>query len=52
MVEARVQAAPPKNQGASVTGRWAEPTKRADGDVAALIVESVRQVVARANPFE
>ncbi len=39
MVEARGQAAPPKNQWVTVTGEWAEPTKRVDGDVAALTVD-------------
>jgi uncharacterized repeat protein (TIGR03943 family) len=52
MVEARGQAAPPKNQWVSVTGTWAEPTKRVDGDVAALTIESVKPVTAPANPYE
>ncbi|MFI7061673.1 TIGR03943 family putative permease subunit [Kribbella sp. NPDC050124] len=52
MVEARGQAAPPKNQWVTVTGQWAEPTKRADGDVAALTVETVSPVTAPANPYE
>jgi uncharacterized repeat protein (TIGR03943 family) len=52
MVEARGQAAPPKNQWVTVTGQWAEPTKRADGDVAALTVETVKPVTAPANPYE
>ncbi|WP_405056339.1 TIGR03943 family protein [Kribbella sp. NBC_01505] len=52
MVEARGQAAPPKNQWVTVTGEWAEPSKRVDGDVAALTVESVKSVTAPANPYE
>jgi uncharacterized repeat protein (TIGR03943 family) len=52
MVEARGQTAPPKNQWVTVTGQWAEPTKRADGDVAALTVEAVTPVTAPANPYE
>ncbi len=52
MVEARGQAAPPKNQWVTVTGEWAEPTKRADGDVAALTVSEVKNVTAPANPYE
>jgi uncharacterized repeat protein (TIGR03943 family) len=52
MVEARGQTAPPKNQWVTVTGQWAEPTKRADGDVAALTVETVKPVTAPANPYE
>ena len=52
MVEARGQAAPPKNQWVTVTGQWAEPTKRADGDVAALTIETVQPVTAPANPYE
>ena len=52
MVEARGQAAPPKNQWVTVTGQWAEPTKRTDGDVAALTVETVKPVTAPANPYE
>jgi hypothetical protein len=35
-----------------VTGQWAEPSKRADGDVAALTVDTVRPVTAPANPYE
>jgi uncharacterized repeat protein (TIGR03943 family) len=52
MVEARGQAAPPKNQWVTVTGEWAEPTKRSDGDVAALTVSEVKTVTAPANPYE
>ena len=52
MVEARGQTAPPKNQWVTVTGQWAEPTKRVDGDVAALTVETVNPVTAPANPYE
>ncbi len=52
MVEARGQAAPPKNQWVTVTGEWAEPSKRVDGDVAALTVSSVKSVTAPANPYE
>jgi uncharacterized repeat protein (TIGR03943 family) len=52
MVEARGQAAPPKNQWVTVTGQWAEPTKRADGDVAALTIETVKPVTAPTNPYE
>ncbi|WP_148256579.1 TIGR03943 family putative permease subunit [Kribbella flavida] len=52
MVEARGQAAPPKNQWVTVTGEWAEPTKRTDGDVAALTVSEVKTVTAPANPYE
>ena len=52
MVEARGQATPPKNQWVTVTGRWAEPTKRADGDVAALTIQTVKPVTAPANPYE
>jgi uncharacterized repeat protein (TIGR03943 family) len=52
MVEARGQTAPPKNQWVTVTGQWAEPTKRADGDVAALTIETVQPVTAPANPYE
>jgi uncharacterized repeat protein (TIGR03943 family) len=52
MVEARGQAAPPKNQWVTVTGLWAEPTKRADGDVAALTVETLKPVAAPVNPYE
>jgi uncharacterized repeat protein (TIGR03943 family) len=52
MVEARGQAAPPKNQWVTVTGQWAEPTKRADGDVAALTVTGVRNVTPPANQYE
>jgi uncharacterized repeat protein (TIGR03943 family) len=52
MVEARGQAAPPKNQWVTVTGKWAEPTRRVDGDVAALTVETVDQVAAPVNPYE
>lgn len=52
MVEARGQAAPPKNQWITVTGKWAEPTKRVDGDVAALTIETVKPVAAPVNPYE
>ncbi|HZX02136.1 TIGR03943 family putative permease subunit [Kribbella sp.] len=52
MIEARGHAAPPKNRWVTVTGTWAEPTKRADGDVAALTVQSIKQVPAPANPYE
>jgi uncharacterized repeat protein (TIGR03943 family) len=52
MVEARGQTAPPKNQWVTVTGQWAEPSKRVDGDVAALTVDSVQPVTAPANPYE
>jgi uncharacterized repeat protein (TIGR03943 family) len=52
MVEARGQTAPAKNQWVTVTGQWAEPTKRADGDVAALTIETVKPVTAPANPYE
>lgn len=52
MVEARGQAAPPKNQWVTVTGEWAEPSKRVDGDVAALTIDSVKSVTAPANPYE
>ncbi len=52
VVEARGQTAPPKNQWVTVTGQWAEPTKRADGDVAALTIETVKPVTAPANPYE
>jgi uncharacterized repeat protein (TIGR03943 family) len=52
MVEARGQAAPPKNQWITVTGEWAEPTKRADGDVAALTITGVRNVAQPQNPYE
>lgn len=52
MVEARGQAAPAKNQWVTVTGEWAEPTKRSDGDVAALTVQTVQPVTAPANPYE
>jgi uncharacterized repeat protein (TIGR03943 family) len=52
MVEARGQAAPPKNQWVTVTGEWAEPTKRADGDVAALTVTGVRNTTPPANQYE
>lgn len=52
MVEARGQTAPPKNQWVTVTGEWAEPTKRADGDVAALTVTGVRPVTPPANQYE
>jgi len=52
MVEVRGQAAPPKNQWVQVTGEWAEPSKRADGDVAALTVSAVNTVAAPANPYE
>ena len=52
MVEARGQTAPPKNQWVTVTGEWAEPTKRTDGDVAALTVTGVRTVTPPANQYE
>jgi uncharacterized repeat protein (TIGR03943 family) len=52
MVEARGQAAPPKNQWVTVTGEWAEPTKRADGDVAALTITGVQPVTPPANQYE
>jgi len=52
MVEVRGQQAPPKNQWVQVTGEWAEPTKRDDGDVAALTGTSVRTVTAPANQYE
>jgi uncharacterized repeat protein (TIGR03943 family) len=52
MVEARGQAAPPKNQWVTVTGEWAAPTKRADGDVAALTITAVRNVAQPQNPYE
>lgn len=52
MVEARGHAAPPKNQWVTVTGEWAEPTKRADGDVAALTVTGVTNVTPPANQYE
>jgi uncharacterized repeat protein (TIGR03943 family) len=52
MVEARGQAAPAKNQWVKVTGQWAEPSKRIDGDVAALTVETIEPVTAPANPYE
>ncbi|MGW7680228.1 TIGR03943 family putative permease subunit [Kribbella sp. NPDC054772] len=52
MVEARGRTAPPKNQWVTVTGTWAEPTRRVDGDVAALTVESVEPVSAPVNPYE
>ena len=52
MIEARGQAAPPKNQWVTVTGEWAEPTKRADGDVAALTITGVRNVTPPANQYE
>jgi uncharacterized repeat protein (TIGR03943 family) len=52
MVEARGQVAPPKNQWVTVTGEWAEPTKRADGDVAALTITAVRNVAQPQNPYE
>lgn len=52
MVEARGHAAPAKNQWVTVTGTWAEPTRRVDGDVAALTVTSVEPATAPANPYE
>ncbi|MFC5260674.1 hypothetical protein ACFPJ1_01020 [Kribbella qitaiheensis] len=52
MVEVRGQVAPPKNQWVTVTGGWAEPTKRADGDVAALNITGVRNVTPPANQYE
>lgn len=52
MVEVRGQVAPPKNQWVTVTGEWAEPTKRADGDVAALTITGVRNVTPPANQYE
>jgi hypothetical protein len=35
-----------------VTGEWAEPTKRVDGDVAALTVTGVTNVTPPANQYE
>jgi uncharacterized repeat protein (TIGR03943 family) len=52
MIEARGQVAPPKNQWVTVTGEWAEPTKRADGNVAALTITGVRNVAQPQNPYE
>ncbi|GAA0957638.1 TIGR03943 family protein [Kribbella koreensis] len=52
MVEARGQTSPPKNQWVTVTGQWAEPTKRADGDVAALTITGVQNVTPPANQYE
>jgi uncharacterized membrane protein YcgQ (UPF0703/DUF1980 family) len=52
MVEARGQVAPPKNQWVTVTGEWAEPTKRADGNVAALTITGLRNVAQPQNPYE
>jgi uncharacterized membrane protein YcgQ (UPF0703/DUF1980 family) len=52
VVERRGQVAPPKNQWVTVTGEWAEPTKRADGDVAALTITAVRNVAQPQNPYE
>lgn len=52
MVEARGQTAPAKNQWVTVTGEWAEPTRRVDGDVAALTITTVKPVTAPANPYE
>jgi uncharacterized repeat protein (TIGR03943 family) len=52
MVEARGQTAPAKNQWVTVTGRWAEPTRRVDGDVAALTVETITPTTAPVNPYE
>ena len=52
MVEARGQLAPPKNQWVTVTGEWAEPTKRADGDVAALTITGVQNVTPPTNQYE
>ena len=52
MVEARGQTAPPKNKWVTVTGQWAEPSKRPDGDVAALTIDTVKPVTAPANPYE
>ncbi|MER7243788.1 TIGR03943 family protein [Kribbella sp. NPDC000426] len=52
MVEARGQAAPPKNQWVTITGQWGEPTRRVDGDVAALTVETITPTTAPANPYE
>ena len=52
MVEARGQASPPKNQWVTVTGQWAEPTKRTDGDVAALTITGVQNVTPPANQYE
>ncbi|MGZ0148138.1 TIGR03943 family putative permease subunit [Kribbella sp. WER1] len=52
MVEARGHAAPAKNQWVIVTGTWATPTRRVDGDVAALVVQSVEPTTAPANPYE
>lgn len=52
MVEARGQVSPPKNQWVTVTGQWAEPTKRTDGDVAALTITGVQNVTPPANQYE
>ncbi|WP_238165446.1 TIGR03943 family putative permease subunit [Kribbella caucasensis] len=53
MVEARGdQPAPAKNQWVTVTGEWAEPTKRQDGDVAAITITEVRQVTPPTNQYE
>ena len=52
MVEARGLTAPPKNQWVTVTGQWAEPSKRPDGDVAALTINTVKPITAPANPYE
>lgn len=52
MVEVRGQQAPPKNQWVQVTGQWAEPTKRSDGDVAALDGTAIQNVQAPANQYE
>jgi uncharacterized repeat protein (TIGR03943 family) len=52
MVEARGQTAPAKNQWVTVTGQWAEPTRRVDGDVAALTVETITPTTAPLNPYE
>ncbi|MFC6155233.1 TIGR03943 family putative permease subunit [Kribbella jiaozuonensis] len=52
MVEVRGQAAPPKNQWVTITGQWAEPTRRVDGDVAALTVETITPTTAPVNPYE
>jgi hypothetical protein len=52
MVEVRGQQAPPKNQWVTVTGEWAEPTKRPDGDVAALTGTAVQVVEPPANQYE
>lgn len=52
MVEVRGQASPPRNQWVEITGTWAEPTKRPDGDIAAITATAIRPVTAPANPYE